>query len=570
MDLATAPYHFYGLETEARAGSQSALGLDLFDEGSSSLVIGAYLADPSGYETGGMTYVFKGGIEEGEHVLSSADLSVSGEEADARVGYALSGNGDINDDGIADLAIGAWGVDGNGQFDSGAVYIFFGSASLSGSLPATDADIVVFGEEPLDHFGWSVDILGDLNDDGVSDIVIGSPLGQGAAVSSGEVFVFWGGSHLHSGAVLNPALADLHLKGTQSEAGAGHAVATGDINNDLIDDLIIGSPNKDILGRYHCGMVHAFLGRSDFNPQESFLIGDDYDLAVAGATQFDGCGAAVDVVGDFNGDGFGDLVIGAPFAGPGGNENQGQVFVIAGRLLESPVLIDGLDEATSSLSGEDGGDLAGYAVSGIGDFDGNGRPDFVVGAPGADPLERDGAGAVYLVYGTQDSFPVGDALVDASGRQYIGAAAGDEAGASCVPLFDFSGDGIADLAIGAPGTDYDGVLNAGAVHVVYGEAVIGVPSDDVARHLRPPFPTPTTGAVRVMLHLPVDGWVDAFVSDVGGRRVRSISSSERREGPHELRWDGLTDLGEPVPSGVYFLHVRGAGVREVRRLVVLR
>ncbi len=568
IDLGSSEYLLYGTEQSARAGASVASAGGFL--GGGALAVGEYLADPQGHLNAGAAYVLRDTLDPGNYPVAASDWRVQGTEAGGRVGYALSGGGDVNDDGIPDLAVGAWSVDGNDLFDSGAVFVFFGSDTLGGAVQPADADLFAYGEDAIDHFGWAVDISGDLNADGVHDIVIGSPLGQGGDVSSGEVFVFWGGAHLESGTLLDPATPDLHLVGLEYEQGAGHALATGDIDGDQIDDLLIGCPNKDKFGRYHCGVVYGFRGRTDFAPNEILELDIDYDLAVVGATSLEGHGSAVAVVGDMDGDGFGEIVTGSPYAGSGSNENAGRVYVVKGRSLQTPVLVDGLSQATRRYEGGAGGDLAGYAISAAGDFDGNGQPDVVIGAPGADLLDRDGAGAAYLVYAFIDSFPPSGPLGAAAGRIYVGAHEGDEAGAAFACLLDFGGAATQDLAIGAPGTHFETLPDAGAVHVVRGASALAVGDAASGLAMLPVHPTPSPGPVTVPIVLSAAGRVDAFVTDVTGRLVAALPGSRREIGSHVLRWDGRTRAGEPVPSGVYFFHVRGPGMEATSRLVILR
>ena len=128
----------------------------------SALVIGAYLADPSGVEEAGASYLFRATDTGGITDLDTADYAVLGEEPSGSFGYGLSGGGDVNDDGIPDVALGGWSIDGGGVFDAGTVAIFFGSSTRTGTNLTGAADVLIHGQSPEDHLGWSVDISGDV------------------------------------------------------------------------------------------------------------------------------------------------------------------------------------------------------------------------------------------------------------------------------------------------------------------------------------------------------------------------------------------------------------------------
>ncbi|MSS71013.1 MAG: choice-of-anchor D domain-containing protein [Candidatus Latescibacteria bacterium] len=325
--------------------------------------------------------------------------------------------------------------------------------------------------------------------------------------------------------------ADMVVSGASQGAGMGEAVATGDVNRDGFADLIIGAPGTNANGRTRAGAVYVVYGRSGSPPSTiDFTDGSLSATEIVGSEAGGSLGASV-AVGDLNGDGFADLIIGAPDASPGGKAGAGSVFVIHGRTGSLPQKMDLAmrDNGVVRLEGEATGDGFGRAVA-AGNANGDGFADLIAGAPGADPGGRTNAGQAYLYYGGGTlTGPVrisggasGDGLGGAAGvgdlnrdgldevilgapdatpvggpaagivyviagrstplpaRLELGASpAGvsrvmgdrprDRAG-SAVAVGDVNGDGIGDLAVGARLADPLGGFNAGAVYVIYGKA----------------------------------------------------------------------------------------------------
>ncbi len=572
VDVVGADSRYESGEDGASAGSSLAAVDGFFGAGRSALVIGAYLADPLGSQEAGTAFVFDANVTTGVFPMNLADYQVYGSETEGSMAFGLSGRGDVNDDGIPDLAIGGWSVDGGGLFDAGQVRIFFGDETRSGTDMVSDADLTIDGQDVEDHLGWAVDISGDFNDDGIEDIVVGAPLGQTPVVSSGEVFVFFGSASLTSGLTLDPADADVHIRGTQVASGFGQSIAMGDINGDFIDDLLVGAPGQDTAGRFNNGTVYGFLGAASWGPSDVIDGPNDFDFALLGATSNDGFGHSVIVLPDMDDDGDGDIVVGAPYNDEDGGY-AGRVYVFGGGEVTMPVVLDALTDAASILTGDSAGDFAGFAVGYAGDFDGDTIADLLVGAPGDDPAGRSGAGSAYLVLGQNGALPPSGTLTSVATRQYIGSDAGDELGTAVGSVRDLTLDSSFDLVLGAPGRDVDAeITNAGAVYLYAGAEIVSVPSGGEPVIVGAPFPNPLSGSVVVPI-APGVSITRAIVTDVRGRRVRVLdvaSVSGGDGGPHALRWDGRDARGHRVANGPYFLRVDGEDGHQVTRLDVIR
>jgi hypothetical protein len=556
IDLSTAPLTFHGTDPGGRAGqSLAAIGGVLGVPG--GFIAGAAFADPFGRDGAGAVYLESGSTDTGLRALNTVDYRVMGSQAGGAIGFAVSAGGDVNDDGIPDFVVGGWSVDAGERLDAGAAYLFLGDASLDGwDLPA-GATATVVGLDAEDHLGWAVEIRGDLDDDGVADLVLGAPLGEGSGLAAGEVFIFFGSAGFPAGE-LDAASADVRLTSSETTSGFGHALSVGDLDDDGIDDLVVGAPGKDFSGRFNAGAAYVFRGRASWPSAIDADTGAD--LVILGAFGTDGFGAALDVVGDVNDDGAADLVVGAPYAVVGGNDLSGRVYVFAGGAL--PATLDARNDAATVLRGTARGDVAGISVSRAGDINANGIADFVVGAPGYDAGGLLDAGAAFYFAGSSVGFPASGPLPDVASRVYAGAFPGDEAGASVGGVGDYDGDGVDDLAVGAPGHDFGTQADVGAIYVLRSEVTVSVPGQTIAG-----FGSPRPNPFRASVWIPFSAGLveqEVRVVDVLGRHVREL-----RVTGEAVHWDGRDARGRRMPPGVYLVEGRNIHGRQVRERVVL-
>ncbi|MDP6761988.1 MAG: FG-GAP-like repeat-containing protein [Planctomycetota bacterium] len=339
-----------------------------------------------------------------------------GDAPEDRFGHAVAGAGDVDGDGHADLIVGAW-LDDDGAAEGGSVRVFSGADG--GVLHAFD------GTAATGSFGASVDGAGDVNGDGLDDVVIGAMHDSSSGTEAGSAFVFSGsdGALLHSWA------------GAASGERHGAAVAgAGDVNGDGFDDVIVGSPTR--------GGGFLFKGGAVvYSGQDGSVL---YNLD--GGAFCDHLGASVAGAGDVDGDGRADILIGIP------GHDLSAVDAGAARVHSGA---DG--SVLYEFHGDAAGDRFGTAVAGAGDVDGDGSPDLIVGAEGAD---RGGFGAgIARVFSGAD----GSALFTLAGD-----ADGDRFGAAVDGAGDVNGDGHADLIVGLLQADGPSGIGCGAFRVFSG------------------------------------------------------------------------------------------------------
>jgi len=347
MDLnsSSADLTVYGDDPGDETGGSVAAG-DINGDGTDDLIISAAWADPPGRPGAGKTYVIYGGTPGidlppvgGSIDLSSAtaDVTVYGDDAGDACSSSVA-SGDINGDGTDDLITGAAWANPPGGSIAGESYVIFGGPSLSATidLNSTSADLTVYGDDAGDFSGDAL-AAGDVNGDGTEDLIIGArQAGPGGRNLAGETYVIYGGAFEPPAIIdLNSSSADVTVYGDDPQDYSGMGVGTGDINNDGIDDLIIGAYLADPAGRNNAGETYVVYGDSSL-PGTIDLDSTTADLTLYGANGGDGSGRAV-AAGDIDGDGIDDLIIGA-YGGDNGPwlTDAGKTHVVYGEQEATP------------------------------------------------------------------------------------------------------------------------------------------------------------------------------------------------------------------------------------------
>jgi hypothetical protein len=384
MWLSRADASFWGEQAGDAAGTSVAGVGDVNGDGLGDFLIGAPSNDEAGAGAG-QVYLVLGRAQgwTGDVSLAQADASFLGENPGDGAGLDVSPAGDVNGDGLADFLISAPHYHGA----AGKVYVILGRA---------DASFV--GENSGDLAGQSVAAAGDVNGDGLGDFLIGAWSHDGALNNTGKVYLILGKTAGWRTEV-SLAQADASFHGETQDEMAGFPIAgAGDVNGDGLDDFLVGAVGfSDGMNIPEgAGKVYLIWGRANG-------WGVDQSLATVSAGSFvgedfyDAAGWALAGGGDVNGDGFDDVLIGAPDNWEAG-EGFGQVYLILGKASGWEQNVS-LSRADASFWGERTGSRAGSSLAIVGDVDGDGFDDFIVGAE-EDHESYDGAGQAYLLLST--------------------------------------------------------------------------------------------------------------------------------------------------------------------------
>ena len=478
-----------GIDAFDRSGWSVSGAGDVNGDGYADLIIGADRADPGDNGAAGESYVIFGRAGGFDAALDLSSLAtgdgsrgfvINGIDAFDRSGWSVSGAGDVNGDGYADLIIGAPVADPHGT-DSGESYVVFGKASGFGStldLSTLDGTVgfVINGIDANDQSGRSVSAAEDVNGDGYDDLIIGAPSADPHGSDSGESYVIFGRAGGFDAALDLSSLdgeSGFVINGIDAFDRSGWSVSgAGDVNGDGFADLIIGAGYADgragesyvVFGKE--GGFDAALDLSSLDGSSGFVIN--------GIDANDRSGFSVSGAGDVNGDGYADLIIGAGYADPHGS-NSGESYVVFGKEggFDAALDLSSLDGSSGFvINGSSAGDRSGFSVSAAGDVNGDGYDDLIIGAHGADPGGDSSSGESYVVFGKASGFDAALDLSSLDGRAGFvinGIKADDESGFSVSAAGDVNGDGFADLIIGAHGADG----GAGESYVIFGGATLG-------------------------------------------------------------------------------------------------
>jgi hypothetical protein len=372
------------------------------------------------------------------YAVTTASFRRAGEPQNDRLGTSVAAAGDVDGDGMADLLIGAPMFDSADE-NEGRTYLITGP--LSGTISAGSAAGTVDGLIREDRLGTAVAAPGDVDGDGLADLLLGAYGDDTGGNSAGAAFL-----------VLGPATgattidnAHAAFWGESSSDRAGFAVSTvGDVDGDGLADLFIAADRN---GSGSAGAAYVVLGGVSGGMSLS-----DADWILRGESDDDEAGAALGEAGDMDGDGLADLLIGGL-----GSGQAGVAWLVPGSGLGSATLADAaarIDDVSIKAKDE----TLKVSLRGAGDVDGDGQGDLLTGGTASG-----GSGVVWLFYG-----PVSGTLSSADANaSFTGEAEEDQAGYSLVAPGDLSGDGLADFLISAPSADSTDT-KAGKVYFILG------------------------------------------------------------------------------------------------------
>ncbi|TAL15672.1 hypothetical protein EPN96_11890 [bacterium] len=409
--------------TNSRQGSAGGF-VDIDGDGDEDKIVGAPYAEAAS-KTGALLVYTR----EGEGYGTRPSMVLTGDD---NFGFSFANVGDVDKDGIDDFAVCALNGSGDGASDpslSGSVYVYRGG---------TGGELIkkLSGEYPLAKFGYAI-AGGDLDGDGYSDVIAGAPFNTSdpALQSQGAVYLYFG-----------PDLTrTISLYATSAVKGLGWSAASGDVNGDGTDDLLISASGK----------VLGFYGGPAFSPSLSAP-----DVTVTSAAT--GFGRTLAVLGDIDGDGFGEFAIGAPKAVVNDGKETGCLYVIKGGTGTRTIdLSTNPSDLLAKICGAGPFDRFGFAIALAGDIDEDGKPDFAVSAPLCNCAGKPMGGKVYFFKGkdvnsasTLSSATSFDAMIEGQGYGVCLAANAEGNIMIGGPLSNGNTGGVSmiDPATGAPVT----------------------------------------------------------------------------------------------------------------------
>jgi len=366
-----------GGETGGEFGASVAAAGDVNGDGWDDVVVGAPGYGKYPKPQRGRVYVFYGHPGTGPSVTPDWTFEIG--QADARLGVSVAAAGDVNGDAYDDLIVGAQGYDGGQSFE-GAAFVLYGSASG----PITTTYWMTESNQASALFGMSVSTAGDVNGDTYDDVIVGAPQFDGAETHEGAAFVYYGSD---AGLSLTPAWMAF---GGQADAAFGAAVSgAGDVNGDGYADVVVGAPEYDA-PQDDEGAAYIFYGSDQgLSPAAGWWV--------AGPHTMSRFGRAVAAAGDVNNDGLDDVIVGVPnYKHDEPAEGGGFVYLgAASRPCRIPAWVVEGNKADAWL---------GSSVATAGDVNGDGYADIIVGAPNY-RVQTELRGQALAYHGSSDLVP---------------------------------------------------------------------------------------------------------------------------------------------------------------------
>jgi len=407
---------------------------DVNGDGYADVIVGAYVFD-NGETDEGRAFVYHGSAS-GLSLTSS--WTAEGGQASAFFGGSVGTAGDVNGDGYADVIVGASSFDNGFQTDEGRAFVYHGSAS---GLSLT-SNWTAEGGQASAFFGVSVGTAGDVNGDGHADVIVGAERFDNGETDEGRAFVY------HGGAMGLSLTSNWTAESDQASALFGVSVGTaGDVNGDGYADVIVAAYAFDN-GETNEGRAFVYHGTaSGLSSTSSWTAESDQQAALFGGS--------VATAGDVNGDGYSDVIVGAP-SFDNGETDEGRAFVYRGSA-------SGLSLTSSwTAEGEQTNERLAFSAGTAGDVNGDGYADLIVGAALFDNGETD-EGRALVFHGSASGLSLTPSWT----------AEGDQAsaffGISVGTAGDVNGDGYADVIVGANQFD-NGETDEGHAFVYHGSA----------------------------------------------------------------------------------------------------
>ncbi|MFZ1785203.1 MAG: FG-GAP-like repeat-containing protein [Ferruginibacter sp.] len=420
-------------QLNAQMGISAASAGDVNGDGYSDVIVGAYFYD-SGETDEGAAFIYHGSAT---GINTTAAAFVQSNQANAFMGVSVASAGDVNGDGYSDVIVGAYEYD-NGESNEGAAFIYHGSVTGIN----TTAAAFVQSNQANANMGSSVASAGDVNGDGYSDIIVGAWTYFNFAINAGAAFVY------HGSATGINTIAAAFLTLNNAYAYMGRSVASaGDVNGDGYSDIIVGAFSY-FNGQPGEGAAFVYHGSAAGINTTAAAILEGNQIAAQ-------MGFSVASAGDVNGDGYGDVIVGA-YAYDNGETDEGAAFIYHGSAA-------GINTtAASFVQSNQANANMGISVASAGDVNGDGYTDVIVGAFFYDNGETD-EGAAFIYHGSATGINTIAAAflesnqINAQFGNYVASAG------------DVNGDGYSDIIVGSYQFD-NGLSDEGAAFIYHGNS----------------------------------------------------------------------------------------------------
>ena len=420
---------------------------DWNDDGVMDIAISAQNSKNVGAKSAaGRVYVVYGPLPTTMTFDLEEDAVFEGVNSSDYLGKGIGSGGDLDGDGVDDLVMGAYGYNDGGLSDNGTAVLVYGGGTWSGTIAATSADARFYGDLKSDQLGQVTRFIGDVDGDGYDELALGANVADNGGASSGAVYIIPGGAR-YSGATSAGGVAGVVFAGDAGDR-LGDLRNLGDafdLNGDGLADIAMGAVENTTVGT-DGGVVYFYYGDSALLYSGALSASGTADVRFLPVGASDNLGEGVGAPGDVDGDGYGDLLLGAiGYDDPaGGLSFSGGVFLISGAstLLSGDVTVT--TAATATVTGAASSDSLGAWVSG-GDLNNDGLDDLVLGSTGYD-YGGASTGAAFVFYG-----PVSGSLVATDADALLAGPNTDSSAAMGrgATVFDADGDGAMDLFVGA-------------------------------------------------------------------------------------------------------------------------